>query len=330
VDNRPPSPASLTRASEWLLDLESHPERFEAFDQWLHADPEHFAAWAQVNRAWDALAPAVPGSALSGPAAPRAAASSPVAFSAAPSRPMRPARPRRARLALLAAACLCAVAVGGSWFAEPAWRADYRTGVGKSRVVQLADGSRVTLAAQTAVNINYQGRERQIELVRGEALFDVVHDAQRPFQVNVGAASVRVLGTVFDVAHSAAGLKVEVREGAVGVRAGGLPYRLAAGQRLWLDASDGHAQQSVIAADDVASWVEGQQFFENARVIDVVEQLRRYQHGWIVIGSDRLGQQRVTGLYDLRDPQRALQALMAPLGGQVAHYSPLLTVLQEK
>lgn len=325
MDNASPSPASLSQASEWLLVLEADPARFEAFDQWLHAAPEHFAAWAQVNRAWAALESAAPGSALSGAATRRSPAPR-----VASAQLRHTARSRRSRMALLAAACVCALAVGAAWLGNPAWRADYHTGMGERRVVQLADGSRVTLAARTAINIDYQASERHIELLRGEALFEVAHDAQRPFQVNVGAASVRVLGTVFDVAQSAAGLKVEVREGAVGVRAAGQTYRLAAGQRLWLDGADSHAQPSAIAPDEVANWVDGQQFFDNAPVSEVVEQLRHYQHGWIVIGSDALGQQRVTGLYDLRDPQRALQALMAPLGGHVVQYSPLLTVLEEK
>lgn len=328
MDNVTPSPASLSQASEWLLALEADPAQFEAFDHWLHAAPEHFEAWAQVNRAWTALTPAAPDATKPTVANAAPGASASPAFS-----PVSPtARQRRSgsRRAQLAAACLCAIAIGIAWLGEPAWRADYHTGMGESRRVQLADGSRVTLAAQTAINIEYQGRERRIELVRGEALFEVAHDVQRPFQVSIGTASVRVLGTVFDVAQSSAGLKVEVREGAVGVRSTGQTYRLTAGQRLWLETQDGRAQQSVIAPDEVATWVDGQQFFENARVSEVVEQLRRYQHGWIVIGSEALGQQRVTGLYDLRDPQRALQALMASLDGQVAHYSPLLTVLEEK
>jgi len=320
VDNASASPASLDQASEWLLKLEADPAQFEAFDQWLHAAPEHFEAWARVNRAWAAMVPE----------APRLATSRPGTSCSLAPQPLQVARQRRSRRVLLAAACVGAIAIGVAWLGDPAWRADYHTGMGESRVVQLADGSRITLAAQTAVNIDYQGTERRVELVRGEALFEVAHNARRPFQVNVGAASVRVLGTVFDVALSTAGLKVEVREGAVGVRATDQSWRLAAGQRLWLETRDGHAQQSAIAADEVASWVDGQQFFENARVSDVVEQLRRYQHGWIIIGNDALGQQRVTGLYDLRDPPRALQALMAALGGQVVHYSALLTVLEEK
>jgi transmembrane sensor len=156
----------------------------------------------------------------------------------------------------------------------------------------------------------------------------VVHDASRPFQVDADDVVVRVLGTSFDVARSDAGVNVDVREGAVGVTANGTPYRLSAGQRLWLDADHVQARQSTIAPDEVATWVSGQQFFDNATVLEVVEQLRKYQSGWIIISNKALEQKRVTGLYDLRDTSRALQALASPIGATVEHYSPLLNVLR--
>ncbi|MBC3952547.1 FecR domain-containing protein [Pseudomonas folii] len=305
-----PSRASLEQASDWLLDLQAEPARFEEFDHWLHANPEHLSAWAQVNRAWSAIEQ--PSTTVHWPAPAEVA----------------PLNPSRCKWSMLAAACVCVIALGAAWLNNPDWQADYHTGTGETRVVQLADGSQMTLAARSAVDVDYSGKTRQITLLRGEALFDVVHDARRPFQVDANQVVIRVLGTSFDVARSESGIKVEVREGAVGVNASGTPYRLSAGQRLWLAANQGSVQQSAIAPDEVATWVSGQQFFENATVQEVVEQLRNYQHGWIVISDDALGQKRVTGLYDLRDTQRALQALAKPVGGEVKQYSPLLTVLK--
>lgn len=305
-----PSKASLEQASDWLLDLQAEPARFEEFDHWLHASPEHLTAWAQVNRAWSAIEQ------------PSTTAHWPTPTQAVP------LKSSRRNWSMLAAACVCVVALGTAWLNNPDWQADYHTGTAETRVVQLADGSKLTLAAHSAVNVDYSGNTRQVTLLSGEALFDVVHNARRPFQVDTRDVAVRVLGTSFDVARTDAGIKVEVREGAVGVNANGTPYRLGAGQRLWLDAAQGGAQQSEIAPDDVATWVSGQQFFENATVLEVVEQLRKYQRGWIVIGDDAIGQKRVTGLYDLRDTQRALQALAKPVGGKVEQYSPLLTVLK--
>lgn len=305
-----PSKASLEQASDWLLDLQAEPARFEEFDHWLHASPEHLSAWAQVNRAWAAIEQPSTTTHWPQPA------------------PVVPLKPVRRNWAMLVAACVCVVALGAAWLSNPDWRADYHTGTGEIRVVKLDDGSQLTLAAQSAVDVDYRGNTRLITLLSGEVLFDVVHDASRPFQVDADKVVVRVLGTSFDVARSDAGVSVEVREGAVGVNANGTPYRLSAGQRLWLDADPAQVRQSSIAPDEIATWVTGQQFFDNATVLEVVEQLRKYQSGWIVINNKALEQKRVTGLYDLRDTQRALNALASPIGARVEHYSPLLSVLR--
>ena len=302
------SAKSLEDAGQWLLDLQHQPERFEDFDRWLHSNDEHFEAWAQVNRAWEALA-AQP-------------ASTEQHWPQAPSN-VTPLRPH-ARLPWLAAACVSALAVCAALVLNPGWRADYSTSTAQTREVTLSDGSRLTLAPQSAVNVTFNDHLRQVTLVQGEVFFDVAHDAQKPFEVRSEEAVIRVLGTAFDVAQRNAGLSVEVREGTVGVNQ---HYRLGAGQRLWIDRKTGNATQSRVIPAEVAGWINGVQFFENASVAQVVEQLDHYQRGWIVINDPALANKRVTGLYDMRDTQRALQALVAPIGGEVRQYSPLLTVI---
>lgn len=302
-DAHPPgtvSAKSLEDAGQWLLDLQARPERFAEFDRWLHSDAEHFDAWAQVNQAWDSLA-----------------------VQPATTRHQWP-RPARPRLPLLAAACVGAVAVAAALLLNPGWRADYSTTTAQTREVTLSDGSRLTLAPHSAVNVVFSGSQRQVTLVQGEVFFDVVHDAKKPFEVRSDDTLIRVLGTAFDVARRQDGLAVEVRDGTVGVNS---RYRLGAGQRVWIDRQSGAATQSSVAPGEVAGWINGVQFFENVSVAQVVEQLDRYQRGWIVIQDPTLANKRVTGLYDLRDTQRALQALVAPIGGEVRQYSPLLTVL---
>ncbi|MDY7534795.1 FecR domain-containing protein [Pseudomonas sp. Bout1] len=295
------SAQSLEDAGQWLLDLQTHPERFEDFDRWLHSDDEHFEAWARVNRVWDTVG----------------------------KQPATTKRhwPRRTRLPLLAAACVSAMAVCAALVLSPGWRADYSTSTAQTREVILSDGSRLTLAPQSAVNVSFNDRQREVMLVQGEVFFEVVHDARKPFEVRSEDAVIRVLGTAFDVARRSSGLSVEVRDGTVGVNG---QYRLAAGQRVWIDRQSGLGTQSAVTPTEVAGWVNGSQFFENASVAQVVEQLDRYQPGWIVIQDPALANKRVTGLYDMRDTQRALQALVAPIGGEVRQYSALLTVIGSK
>jgi len=316
----PASASSLEQASQWLLLIENHPEYFDEFDQWLHSDPEHLQAWAQVNRAWSGL----------GGQTPTTTRHWPQSTAATPLAPALARRTRRSRKPLLAAACFGAWALCAVIFLAPSLRADYSTATAQTKSVQLEDGSSLTLAPQTAINVVFNDAIRKVTLIKGEVFFDVAHDANKPFEVDSNSATVRVLGTAFDVAQSEAGLKVEVREGTVGVTTAGQPHRLPAGQRLWIDHASGQVSQSAVAPEEVAGWIDGPQFFENASLAQVVEQLRRYQLGWIVITDPALAEKRVTGLYDMRDPQHALQALVAPLGGQIRHYSGLMTVVRAK
>ncbi len=235
----------------------------------------------------------------------------------------------RSRHRWLLAACASVCAVALALLPHLEWPSDYSTGTGQTRLIQLADGSQLTLAPQSAVDVSFAGPSRQVKLLRGEAFFQVIHDATRPFEVRNNDTLVRVLGTAFDVAQSNAGLKIEVREGAVGVTHQGQPYHLSPGQRLWIERRTGRVSQAQIAAQEIGGWIDGPQFFENVSVAQVVEQLRGYRHGWIVLDENLAGQ-RVTGLYDLRDTQRALRTLVAPLGGEVSQYSPLLSVIRKK
>ena len=63
-------------------------------------------------------------------------------------------------------------------------------------------------------------------------------------------------------------------------------------------------------------------FVNDATIGAVVEQIQRYHAASIAVPDITLAQQTVTGLYDLRDPDRALRALVQPHGGKVCTRSP--------
>ena len=313
-----PLPAdSLEDATDWLLLLDSHPERLEEFNDWLMAAPEHLDAWVQVNHAWEALRQQPATTQMQWPKR------------VGPAKDV-PRSSRRRWLPYAMAASLAAVAFITTLTLDSSWLADYNTGIAQVREVQLEDGSRLTLAPKSAIDVSFKDGIRHVALLAGEVFFQVSHDASRPFQVDVDGVAVRVLGTAFDVSLQGSRVKIEVREGVVGVNGGQHPYRLGAGQGLNLDHSTGMATTTSIKPEEVASWASGKQFFENATVAQVIDELRRYHRGWIVIADPELANTRVTGLYDLRETQRALQALVEPMGAQLNEYSPLVLVLGNK
>jgi transmembrane sensor len=103
-----------------------------------------------------------------------------------------------------AASVLFAVMIGGfvlvknSWFSAPT--TVYVTSKENKGEFTLPDGSKVFLNSATRLEVpgNFNGKTRKVKL-DGEAYFDVVKDSLRPFRVTTHLASIRVLGTAFDM-----------------------------------------------------------------------------------------------------------------------------------
>jgi ferric-dicitrate binding protein FerR (iron transport regulator) len=93
----------------------------------------------------------------------------------------------------------------------------YATALGEQRSIQFEDGSTVELNSRSKIRVTYSKQERNVELIKGQALFHVAHDVSRPFIVAVGATRVRAVGTQFDVYRKSNGTVVTVVEGRVAV-----------------------------------------------------------------------------------------------------------------
>ena len=92
-----------------------------------------------------------------------------------------------------------------------------RTAIGEQRSIALADGSLVQLNTNSELRVEIKDSERRIVLERGEARFTVAKDPKRPFVVKTPQATVRALGTVFNVQIAPQGTDVAVLEGHVEV-----------------------------------------------------------------------------------------------------------------
>ncbi|WPU94351.1 FecR domain-containing protein [Mucilaginibacter sabulilitoris] len=71
---------------------------------------------------------------------------------------------------------------------------------GNIKMVTLPDGSTVWLNSGSIIKFPEQfGKTREIQLINGEAYFDVKHDSHSPFIVHYGHLHARVLGTAFNI-----------------------------------------------------------------------------------------------------------------------------------
>ncbi len=296
------------KALDWLECLHKHPDdaRLQAqCDAWKAQDPAHAKAWKRAERVWRPTVTAPPSSAapLNTPAA-------------------RP--PRRRRWWALAAMAILAVAIVPQL---PAWRADYRSETGRMVQVTLSDGSQVTLGSDSLLNERFSPEQRDVELLRGEAFFDVIPDKNRPFVVKAGSGSVRVTGTAFDVQLDGQRLDVAVQHGSVKVSdqrmaSPALNQVLGAGERLQLDYQHASTLRNRTRAQQIASWRQGQLIADDQPIAELLQNIRRYYPGLIVLNDEGFGERKVTGVYNLNEPEAALRALVQAHGGRVKALGP--------
>lgn len=317
-----PSPALLETAIGLLLDVQAAPDDAALRAQveaWIATSADHAQAWQEARRSWALLGEVEPVAPTRRPSAQI------LAFPATGAKAWRPARWLGGLAGMAAAAALILALSPGLVLRL---QADQATATGEFRDLRLADGSLVHLGARSAIDVDVTSDHRRVTLLAGDAWFDVAHDAARPFTVASGPVETRVLGTAFEVRRQGDDTQVGVGRGHVRVSLGGQASDLLPGDRLAVDPASASMIRSHLPVDSIGSWRDGHLFANNTPIADVIAELRRYDRGWIILADARLGQKRVTGLYDARDPARALEALMATAGGQVSHITPYVTVVR--
>lgn len=230
----------------------------------------------------------------------------------------------------IAATLLLAVlgVIGYQWMPER-----YETRIGEQRSVLLTDGSVVTLNTASRVDVRWERERRIVRLRAGEALFAVAPDAQRPFYVEAGHATVRAVGTQFNVNRSATDTIVTVLEGKVEVRSGGDPddalaapvrktggdhVLLASAERVRVTAGKVNRPERLADVATVTAWTQRQLVFDHATVFDVAAEFNRYNPEQIRIESPTLGAEPVTGVFAANDPESFIAFLTRIPGVTVA------------
>jgi transmembrane sensor len=315
------------QAVEWLMRLQEAPQdaRLRAdLDDWLAQSDDHRRAYEDMKVLWghaEAVG-ARRAAGADGSHAPRTFART----------RKRGAQTRKrawvtaAGLALAASLALFVLPRAQLW-----WAADHQTGTAELRDVVLDDGSRMTLDARTAVSVDYTATQRTVNLLSGQAFFDVTPSRERPFVVKAEEVSVRVTGTSFGVETSGAGVTVAVRSGAVTVseRSRGTVADLKAGQKVRVS-PQGTPTSGTLMPDDVAAWRDRRLVVYDAPIRDVVDQIARHTGTIIVFGDSRIADQTVTATIDLRHPDEALRTVVGLKYGRVMELSPYLAVISSR
>lgn len=245
------------------------------------------------------------------------------------------------------AAAVVVVAVAGSLFSlDRFWLADgsevYATEVGETEKISLEDNSTVTANTATQLSVSLSKEERRVVLEKGEAYFDVAHDANRPFVVDVGGARVRAVGTAFNVHRRNGSFEVVVTEGlvevshqqdarsAVDLEAPDVPSQISDSTLLEVGqmaeyhyAEPGAASITRLTTIDSSalarklSWRQGMLAFEGDPLEQVIREFSRYTDMDIRIVSDDIRDMRVGGYFSSHDVEGMLKSLRNNFGIEV-------------
>lgn len=309
-------------AAQWLVRLEGQttPEIWDAFQEWMDRNPRHRAEFIRLREAWRSvdklknLRPAdgtIDADLLAvtkiAPSSIEAAGTRPIAATRR-GRPDELAVPERRRVFAIAAAIAAAGII--AWFGtyHLGWM-QYETGVGGREKRELADGSTVHLNTNTELDVRISRSRREIMLSRGEALFHVAHDANRPFYVTAGATVVRAVGTEFSVRiRDPEHVDVLVAEGKVAVGAPGTdanfenPSLLATAPKVSAGEAASVRPGSVdihpMLSEDVTRklrWTTGFITFQGETLSEAVQEFNRYNDRQIRIADQSIVEVKVGG-----------------------------------
>ncbi|MEX5684410.1 FecR domain-containing protein [Pseudomonas silesiensis] len=321
--SRPQLDPVSEQAIDWMVSLRAgKPDAAlqARFNAWLAMDPAHAQAWAKLQerlggsfntvRALDRRVPGQAGEARQ--------------------LLLQPHGSRRDALRVIAGLGLLG---GGLWLGArsplgDSLLADLHTGRGQRQDFTLTDGSRLSLNADSAVDLQFDEQQRLVILRHGELMIQVAADPRRPLRVRTAQGEIRALGTRFLVSQEQDASRVVVLQHSVQARLiDGTTLDLQEGQSALMNAR--HITPVVGDQRHRADWLSGRLNVLDEPLEQVVEALRPYSRGFVRV-SPEVRHLRVQGVFPLDDPDRTFTALAETLPIRVDRYSPWLTLIRAK
>ncbi len=237
---------------------------------------------------------------------------------------LRPAPARRSVFQFRAifahiAAGFALVAILGAaliWFKPETPQQSYVTSIGGRETIILVDGSQIELNTDTVLHVAKTGHERTVWLEKGEAYFQIHHDAKRPFVVLADGRRITDLGTKFVVRREPGRIEVSLVEGRA--RFDGL-----------------HDQTAILLPGDVAvatakslsvtkkaehtlttdlGWRNGVLIFNRTTLADAVAEFNRYNRSRLAVADVGTGKRTIYGTFPTTDVEAFTRVVQAVFG----------------
>ena len=314
-------------AADWLARRDAGPwtgDDERALQAWLQANTAHRVALLRLQSAWteagrlQALAAGLPPGRVptrgqwsrwmpgQPPATTDRDSGQPPDLSTIAFAPrQRPAPPSRWLRAVAACVVLAIVAGLGwsGWQLGGRQQASYASTLGQVREVVLADGSRATLSSDSQLEVRLDRGQRHVALLRGEAFFEVAHDADRPFVVEAAGHRAVAVGTRYAVRRNADGMRVLVTQGRVRLEGGpgadghAAPVTLLPAGSLATAGRDGVLVRSLPLAEAqrYLGWRDGFLAFDDVPLAQAAGEFNRFNARRLELGDPAVARLRVGG-----------------------------------
>jgi len=206
------------------------------------------------------------------------------------------------RLFRIAAAAVLALAVAGAALKFGSEKNQvFATELGARKTLTLADGSQIELNTNTLLRLSPDQRTAWLD--KGEAYFQITHDAAHPFTVNVGDRRVVDLGTRFIIRRERGNTRVSLIEGRAEVQSDGAETQL---KPVTLTPGDvAIASRGVLSVErrpsrelsDDMGWRQGLLIFYHTPLADAAKEFNRYNKTKLVIADRDVAQRRINGTF---------------------------------
>jgi ferric-dicitrate binding protein FerR (iron transport regulator) len=202
------------------------------------------------------------------------------------------------------------------WIQPAHWQA-YDNGQAPPKTVTLEDGSTAILDSDSHVRTGFDAGRRRIELLRGQALFKVTHDARRPFEVTAARTTVRAVGTEFSVqlrdpdARGKEQVEVLVSEGRVRVVAGTAQMQeVSAGERAVTNGDHlSLSEHPTPGVEYSMSWTRGLLLFNGETLAEAAIRFNQYGGAQFEIADPSIAKQRIAGNARIGEPTQFVNML---------------------
>lgn len=275
------------------LSAETSPEEQAHLDQWVQGSPDNALYYKQMQQLWQRS--------LEG----RSELKSRLDVEAALARTKakigqkvaaHPAKTISLNFRWTAIAAALALLIAAVWFFRGGAESP-ETLLAANQVLRdtLKDGSVISLQQHSSLSASFNGQKRRVKM-SGEAYFQVAHDQEKPFVVEVKEVEVTVLGTKFNVDNQSDPnqVKVNVEEGRVKVQSKVQVEYLTAGEQALIDCQSGKITRSAAKLpSNTFAWASRQFYFDDTPLSEVIPMLEKSYNVHIRLSNPALANCRL-------------------------------------